>query len=289
MLLVQIAIAGLQTGLLYALMGAGFSLVFGTTRIFHVAHGATFVIAGYAFVACENAGMPTSLGVMAAFIMAVVFGLLLDIFIYRPIQRDRGSFFTVFVAAFGVVIVVQSAMEFFFGREPQTVDSAMTHAIEIAPNLFVAPIFPVIIAIAVISLGAVASFLKWTNVGLSLRALSDSPGLVQAFGLSPRKASSLAFAIGSALTVPPAILTAMTNGVSPAGGAHVMLISLAATIVGGIGSLVGAVAAGILLGLAENGAIAVFDTQWSEAAGFVVLFAFILVRPSGLLGRGVAR
>ncbi len=289
MLVIQIIIAGLQTGLLYALMGAGFSLIFGATRVFHAAHGATFVVSGYAFVTCLKLGLPLWIGALAAMLFAVAFGLLLNALVYRPIQRDRGSFFTVFVAAFGSVIVVQSAMEFFFGREPQTVGSSMTRSVEVLPHLFVAPIFPIILVIAVISLGAVASFLRWTSVGLSLRALSDSPSLVEAFGLDPKKASNLAFGIGSALAAPPAILIAMTNGINPAAGAHVMLISLASTIVGGIGSLVGAVAGGILLGLAENGAIAVFDTQWSEAAGFVVLFAFIIIRPSGIFGARITR
>jgi branched-chain amino acid transport system permease protein len=288
-LLLQIGIAGLQTGLLYALIGAGFSLIFGTTRIFHAAHGATFIISGYAFIACTRARLPLSIGILTALVCAVVFGVLLNALVYRPIQRDKGSFFTVFVAAFGIVIVVQSAMEFLFGREAQTVSSSLTRSIEVASGLFVAPSFLVIFVVTVVSLGAVAAFLKLTNAGLSLQALSDSPDLVQAFGLNPKKASTLAFALGSALAAPPAILTAMTNGISPAGGAHVMLISLAATIVGGIGSLIGAVIAGLLLGLAENGAIAVFNTQWSEAAGFIVLFAFILLRPSGVFGAGVVR
>jgi branched-chain amino acid transport system permease protein len=87
--------------------------------------------------------------------------------------------------------------------------------------------------------------------------------------------------------VPAAILTSASAGLNPAIGHHVMLISLAATIVGGVGSLRGAACAGLLLGLAENMALLWFPPQWSEAVTFVVLFLFILFRPSGFFGRPV--
>ncbi len=89
--------------------------------------------------------------------------------------------------------------------------------------------------------------------------------------------------------MPGAVLSAATSGLQPSVGPHVMLVSLAAAIVGGIGSLRGAVLAGILLGVTEALVVSVLDTAWSEAAGFVLLFGFILFRPSGLLGHAVAR
>ncbi len=85
------------------------------------------------------------------------------------------------------------------------------------------------------------------------------------------------------------MLTAAITGLQPAVGAHVMLISLAATIVGGIGSVTGAALGGLLLGVAENLSVTLLNTQWSEAASFIVLFAFIVLRPRGLFGFSVAR
>jgi branched-chain amino acid transport system permease protein len=118
--------------------------------------------------------------------------------------------------------------------------------------------------------------------------LSDNPELVRTFGLDPRRIEAIAFAIGSLLVVPAAIITSATTGLNPSVGHHVMLISLAATIVGGIGSIPGTVLAGVLLGLAESMALLVVDSQWTEAVTFAILFAFIIIRPSGLLGRTVA-
>ena len=99
--------------------------------------------------------------------------------------------------------------------------------------------------------------------------------------------STIVFALGSLLVVPAAIITGVSSGLNPAMGHHVMLISLAATIVGGVGSLRGAACAGLLLGLAENLALAYFEPQWSEAVTFIVLFLFILFRPSGFFGRAI--
>jgi branched-chain amino acid transport system permease protein len=289
MLILQLLASGIQTGVLYGLTAAGFALIFGATRVFHVAHGATFVLAGYAFVQGAQAGLPWPVSCLLALVVAVGFGLFMDAFVYRPIQRHEGSFFTVFVAAFGAGIAVQNLIQFFFGRGSVSVSTPLTRATEILPGLYLAPVFWVAIGVSIALFVLVTLFLERTNAGVGLRGLSENPELLRAYGLSSRKLSALAFGIGSALTVPGAILTAATSGLQPAAGAHVVLISLAAAVVGGIGSLRGAALAGLLLGITENLVVSVLDTQWSEAAGFMVLFAFIIFRPSGLFGQAVRK
>jgi branched-chain amino acid transport system permease protein len=289
MLLTQLAAAGIQTGLLYALTAAGFALIFGTTRVFHVAHGAAFLMAGYAFLKTVEAGVPWPLASLAATAVAAAFGLFMDALVYRPIQKHEGSFFTVFVASFGAGIAMQALIQFCFGSGLATLSVPLTRAAQILPGLYIAPVFWVALAVAVAVFAAVSLFLERTRAGLGLRALAENPDLLRAYGLSARRLSALAFALGSALAVPGAILTAVTTGIQPADGAHVMLVSLAATVAGGIGSIRGAALAGLLLGVVENLVVSVVDTQWSEAASFVVLFGFILFRPSGLMGRAGAR
>ncbi len=285
MLLLQLAVSGIQTGLIYALTAAGFALIFGATRIFHVAHGATFALAGYAFLESTAAGLGWPLACLVSMIVAIGFGLFMDACVYRPILRQEGSFFTVFVAAFGMVVVVQSLLELAFGRSFVAYSSPLTRATAVVPGLYIAPVFWVVIGVTAVILLLTGVFLSSSRAGIGLRALSENPELLRAFGLSARQLSALAFALGSALAVPGAILTAATTGLQPSVGPHVMLISLAAAMVGGIGSLRGAVAAGVLLGLTESLVIAFLDTEWAEAAGFVLLFGFILFRPSGLLGQ----
>ena len=122
MLLLQLLINGIQLGALYALTAAGFSLIFGSTRIFHFAHGSAFAIAAYLFYffyAVAGAGWPVA--ALAATAAAVVFGVAVDRFIYAPIQRHEGSFFTVFVASFGVAIVVQNLIGVLYSPQAMAV------------------------------------------------------------------------------------------------------------------------------------------------------------------------
>ena len=286
MLLLQLLFNGLQLGAIYALTAVGFALIFGSTKVFHVAHGAAFTLAGYLFWWSINSQKwHWAAGLALATVVVVAFGLFMERFIYRPIQRHEGAFFTVFIAAFGTQIIVQNLVGTVFGRGFETVTVDLSKAVELAPGLFVAPIAGVAMLVAVVFFIGLNLFLTRTLVGTGLRALSDNPDLVRVFGLEPTRLAQVAFALGSALVVPAAALTAMSQGINPGIGAHIMLISLAATIVGGIGSLKGAAYGGLLLGLAESMAIWKLDPQWSEAVTFIILFVFIIFRPAGFLGR----
>ena len=277
MLLLQLLINGLQLGAIYALTAVGFSLIFGATKIFHVAHGAAFTIAAYLFWWANSVlGAPWPLAGALAVAAAVVFGLF---------QRHEGAFFTVFIAAFGVQIIVQNLIGTVFGRGFVSVTTPLSHSLQVVPGLFIAPVAAIAIVVAVVCFTGLTFYLSRTHTGMAMRALSENPDLIRVFGLDPGRVAQYAFAIGSAIVVPGAIFTAMTAGLNPAVGAHVMLISLAATIVGGIGSLRGAACGGLLLGLAENLALWRLDPQWSEAVTFVVLFLFIIFRPAGFFGR----
>lgn len=289
MLFLQLLVNGFQVGALYALIAVGFSLIFGSTKVFHFAHGATFTIAAYVFYEVfVIMGGHWLLGTLAASVAAVVFGVLLDRLVYEPIRRSNGSFFTLFVASFGVGIVVQNLIGIVFGRGFVSVPSSLASSIEVIPGLYASPLAGIAILCAIIAFALLQYLLVRTHAGIGMRALSENAELVRVYGLSPRRLSTLVFALGSLLVVPAAILSGATSGLSPSVGHHVMLISLAATIVGGVGSLRGAACAGLMLGMTENLALLYLGSQWSEAVTFIVLFIFILVRPAGFFGRHTA-
>ena len=152
MLFVQLLVNGLQTGALYALIAAGFSLIFGMTRVFHAAHGATFTIAGFIFYECYAVlEWVWPLAVIAAMLAAGIFGILLDRYVYAVIQRHEGSFFTLFAASFGAAIVVQNLISIVFGRGLVTVSTPLSKSLEVLPGLYIAPIAGVIIVCAIVS------------------------------------------------------------------------------------------------------------------------------------------
>jgi branched-chain amino acid transport system permease protein len=284
MLFLQLLIDGIQLGALYALMAVGFAIIFGSTRVFHYAHGATYVIVGYLFYFTgERLGFPWWIAAVLAAAAGVLFGVALDRFVYRPIQRDEGSFFTVFVASFGVAVVVENVIVILFGASFVSISTPLTHGDEVF-GLVVSRLGVFAVAAAIMLFAFLNWFLARTDVGVALRALSENPELVRGFGLNPRRLSQYAFAIGSLLVAPAALVATCITGLTPAAGHRVVLISIAATIIGGIGSLRGAGLGGLILGLAESLAIWRFSTGWAEAVAFVILFCFILLRPAGLFG-----
>lgn len=288
MLPLQLLIDGIGVGALYALMAVGFAIIFGSTRVFHYAHGATFTLASYSFLFClQTLGWPWWAAVLASAVSAVVFGVAMERFIYRTIQRDRGSFFTLFVASFGAGVVVENAIAVIFGTGLMSVTTPLTQMHSFLPGLGISWLGVVSIVLTLVIFAGISWYFERTDTGMLLRALSESPELVSGFGLSRHRAATVAFALGSLMVVPAAvILTAMT-GVTPSSGHRVMLISLAATIIGGIGSLRGAGIGALILGVAESLSFWKLPTGWGDAVSFVILLGFILLRPSGLLGAKV--
>ena len=288
MLYLQLLVNGIQTGALYALIAAGFSLIFGMTRVFHAAHGATFTIAGFVFYECYQVfELGLVLSVLGSALAAGLFGTLLNRWVYVVIQRHEGSFFTVFAASFGAAIVVENLIAIFFGKGLMTVSTDWSRSVEMIPGLFVAPMSFVAVVVAIICFAVLHGLFTHTSLGVALRALGENPTLIDVCGLNQRDLGKYAFLIGSVIVVPAAVLTATTSGLSPSMGHHIMMISIAATIVGGVGSLKGAAMAGMLFGLAENLSLAFFEPQWSEAVTFVILFLFIIFRPGGFYGRAI--
>ena len=212
MLFLQLLINGIQAGALYALIAVGFSLIFGTTRIFHFAHGATFTIAAYVFYHLYAVmHLHWSVAVLACATAAVLFGLALNRWVYIPIQKHEGSFFTVFVAAFGVSILVENLCGMVFGRSYVSVDTPLSRSVEIVHGLYVSPLSGVAIVIALLFFGGLHVFLMRTHTGMALRALSDNPELVRAYGMSPRRLSMSVFALGSLLVVVPGLVTTVAG------------------------------------------------------------------------------
>jgi branched-chain amino acid transport system permease protein len=284
MLLLQLILDGVQSGAIYALMAVGFAIIFGTTRAFHYSHGAAYLIAGYAFYfGVAVLELHWLLSLMLSLMLATAFGAFVQLVVYRPIQRDAGSFFTMFVASFGVAVVVENLIAMYFGSGFLSVTSPFSRA-ENYFGVYISKLGMTIIVVAPVIFLFLTAFFERTRVGLALRGLSDNPDLVAVFGLSSRRLCLIALMLGSALIVPAAVFQTMTAGLTPSAGHRVMLISLAATIIGGIGNPRGAGIGGLLLGIAESLSFWKLPSGWSDAVTFLILLAFILLKPSGLLG-----
>ncbi|GAB3673759.1 branched-chain amino acid ABC transporter permease [Salinisphaera aquimarina] len=282
--LLQLFIEGVAAGSLYALAAVGFALIYATTRTFHFAHGATMLLAAYAFYQAVSVWQwPAALAVFAALLVAVVFGVGVDRFVYQPMRRTDASFLTIFAASFGVLIVATNLVVLLFGNSFYSVNSTLSQGFLVGP-VFLSRANILAFVVAVVLIFALQWFIHATRTGVVLRAMMDDPALVGIFGLGDRRYSTIAFAIGSALIVPAAILTSYTSGLQPSMGAVITLLAIAGAIVGGIGNLWGAALGGLLLGIAENLGVWQLSSSWKPAITFGVLLLFLMIKPDGLLG-----
>lgn len=281
MLALQLLINGIAVGALYALAAVGVALIFWSTRVFHIAHGATYLIAAYTYVALYETSMPLAL--VASVLGAAVFGWGVNKFVYRPIQRARESFFTLFVASFGVLIVVANAISLWAGSGPKSLP-ALFGRLHIG-FLQITWVSIIAIVVAVIFLFGLQFFLEKSETGVGLRAMADNVELVDLLGLNRRRYAAVAFILGSVLVVPAAILTTYVQGLTPQMGLKIATIALIVSIAGGVGSLAGAVVGAILLGVVENVSTLWVNASWGEAVGFSVLLAILVFRPSGIIPR----
>jgi branched-chain amino acid transport system permease protein len=283
-LLLQLLVNGVALGGLYALVAVGFALIYGSTRVFHFAHGSAYLLAAYSYYwALAVAGTAWPIALVAATVVATLFGLAVERWVYRPMRGGRQSFLTVFVASFGVFVAVENAVLLAFGSRFYTLPSSLSRVFELGP-VVVSPVDLLSIAGSAVLLILLHLFLTRTGTGLALRAMADNPELLNGVGLDRNRYARIAFALGSALSAPAAVLASYVAGLTPGMGSSAMLIALAATIVGGVGSLAGAALGALLLGVAENVGIWRLPANWREAIAFAVLLVFLLVRPSGVLG-----
>jgi branched-chain amino acid transport system permease protein len=287
-LALQLLATGLVVGSLYALCALGWGLIYGTTLHFHVAHGAVFSLAAYyAYVAQKLLHLPLLLAVVLAILTAAASGLLIDLLLYQRLER-RGAFRTsIFIASLGLLILIENTLAIVFTPDPMRMDiGALNTSIVLGP-VFLTYLHVLTLLLAALGYVALMLFLKRTRWGQAIRAVSSSSEMARTIGIDTNRVHWITYAVGSALAAPAGILVAMDVGAEPFRGTRFVLLASVAVIMGGIGSIPGALIGGLFLGLLENLGIWKLPSEWQSAISFGVFLLFILVRPRGFFGRTV--
>jgi branched-chain amino acid transport system permease protein len=287
-LVLQLLATGLVVGSLYALCALGWGLIYGTTLHFHVAHGAVFTLAAYfAYAGQRHLGLPLVLAGALAIAAAALVGLLIDLLLYQRLEARGAVRTTVFIASLGLLIVVENVVALVFGPDPLRLDvGGLATAIEIGP-VFVTWLHVVTVALALAGYLALMAFLTRTRAGRAVRAASSSPEMARTVGIDLGRIHLLTYALGSAVSAPAGILVAMDVGAEPYRGTQFVLLASVAVILGGIGSIPGALLGGVFVGLLENLGVWQIPSEWQSAISFGVFLVFIVVRPRGFFGRAV--
>ena len=287
-LFLQLAATGLVVGSLYVLCALGWGLIYGTTLHFHVAHGAVFTLAAYyAYAAQKFLGLPLAIAVIAAIVAAALSGVLIDLLIYQPLERRGAIRTTLFIASLGLLTLIENVLAIIFTPDPLRMDvGRLADAVQFGP-VFLTRIHLVSMATAILGFLALMAFLKYSLLGRAIRAVSSSPEMARTVGIDIKRVHLLTYAVGSAISAPAGILLAMDVGVEPYRGTTFVLLASVAVIMGGIGSIPGALLGALFLALLENLGVWKIPSEWQSSISFGVFLIFIVVRPRGLFGRKI--
>jgi branched-chain amino acid transport system permease protein len=280
--LINVIVQGVLVGGLYAMFAAGLSLIFGVMRLVNIAHGDLIVLAAYlALVVAETLGVNplVSLFIVVPLMAGIGYGLQ-RLVLNRTLGDDL---LPPLLVTFGLSVIIQNALQEIFTATPQKLQAG---EIEIASfrliegiSIGVLPLLQLALAIAVI--GALQFIFYRTALGRAFRATSDNPSVAQLMGLDNRHVFALAMALSLAVVAIAGVLLAVRANFDPAIGPARLLFGFEAVIIGGLGSLWGTLAGGILLGVAQ--AIgAHLDPGWQILAGHLAFLVVLAVRPEGL-------
>lgn len=283
MLFLQLLINGIVIGSQYALVAVGFSMIFSITRIFHIAQGATYLLAGYVCLeVSQRLHLGLVLGIIAALGAAVVFGFIMQEGLYRAIAHAEHALFALFVGSFGIVVVVDNLVSWAFGDNVVQIIPSLSRNVAIGSlQVSVGGLVGIGLTIAVIL--ALWLLLGRTRIGTLLRALASDEELFDMTYGSARHYRRIAFALGSLLVVPGVLMIGSIQGLQPSDGITIGTILIAVTIVGGIGSLTGAAISGLAVGIIENLAQWKLSIGWDPVVTYGLIVVLMLLKPNGLL------
>jgi len=278
-------INGLNLGSIYALMALGYTMVYGIAKMLNFAHGDIIMVGAYTLsLVMTNLGMPPVVAILASVIVCSALGITIEKIAYKPLRN--ASPLTVLITAIGVSYFLQSVALLLFGSNKQKVDSAITiPGIKIGA-LELTGVSIVTLGVTILIMVGLTLFIKKTKMGKAMLAVSEDKGAAQLMGINVNQTISITFAIGSALAAVAGVLFVSSYGfVGPYTGSLPGIKAFVAAVLGGIGSIPGAMIGGILLGIIESLSKAYISTNLSDAIVFAVLIIVLLVKPSGLLGK----
>jgi branched-chain amino acid transport system permease protein len=290
--LAQQLLNGLFLGAVYALFAVGYTLVFGVLDILNLAHAAIFTAAAFAAFSLVAAGVPLPLAFLIAAVMAGIIGILLDRVAFAPLRARNAGTLVPLISSIGVAIIIGAILRGIYGVDERHftlggVDTATT--IHAGPVTFTS--VEVAIFVAALGLMLVLSWiLRATTLGRRIRAVAEDRIAAALLGVDLERTIAATFFIASSLGGAAGILTGLEyNSVTLDMGGPIELKGLAVIILGGMGSVTGAVIGGFILGAVETLAIAWGLSAWRDAIVFGVMFVLLVLRPTGLFGKRALR
>ena len=297
--MLQLVADGLIQGAMVSLGAIGLTLTYSILRFANFTQGelvtggayaALIALAGFSGVSPglgSIAGLSFGWPMLAALVVGMLamggLALALEWLLFGRLRR-HGSAITLVIASFGASLALRNLFAFAFGPQPRYFSRNLQIAIPVLPGMRVTPDQLFVIGLTAVLVVALHLFLTRTTLGRAMRATAENPSLAMLIGIDVRAVVRWTWLLGAALAAVAGVFLGITVQIRPAMGFDLLLPLFAAAILGGIGNPHGAVLGGLLIGLAESLSVPWVGSEYRQAVGFLVMLAFLLWRPQGLLG-----
>ena len=277
---------GLQTGSVYALVALGYSMVYGIILLLNFAHGDIIMVGAYtAFYAMTAFHLHPILSVVLAVVTSTLLGVVIEKVAYTPLRSAPRL--SLLITAIGISFLLENGAQLLFGADTKSMDTLVPGNVSFG-SVTISYTAILTIIVAVIAMVTLTLLVQKTKLGKAMRAVSEDMGAAQLMGISLNKTISFTFAVGSALAgIGSVLYICAYSQASPTMGSMLGLKAFVAAVLGGIGSIPGAMIGGFAIGLLEALVAAVGLSVWKDAVVFAILIVVLLVKPSGIMGHPV--
>ncbi len=295
----QFIVDGLLTGSMIGLGAIGVTLTYSILRFSNFAHGDFMAWGTYATLAVVSAigavfgkiapigplsfGWPLIVAAIVAMGFTGVLALALDKVLFARL-RAKGQSIIVVMASFGASMALRSLLEFLFTSRPTYFSRAIQIAMPVGLGIRITPDQIALLIVTALLVFGVHVLMTRTQTGRSMQALSQNPALARVVGIDVAKVVRVTWLIGGGLACVAGVMIGILVQIRPLMGFDMLLPMFAAAILGGIGSVPGAVLGGLIIGLAEAAAVQLVGAEWRAAISFIILMAVLFIRPIGLFG-----
>ena len=276
----------LQLGSIYALVALGYSMVYGIIMLLNFAHGDIIMVGAYAtyYAVCQF-GLPPLAAVLLAVLLSTLLGVLIEKAAYTPLRSAPRL--SLLITAIGVSFLLENGAQLLFGADTKSmVKTPLISGTLNIGGVTIALSSIITIAVSVIAMITLTFLVQKTKLGKAMRAVSEDMGAAQLMGISLNRTISFTFAIGSLLAGIGAVLHVGSYfQASPMMGSMLGLKAFVAAVLGGIGSIPGAMIGGFAIGIVETLVTVARLSTWKDGVVFAILIVVLLVKPTGILGR----
>ena len=281
-LLLQVVVSGLAAGMVYALIALGFSLVYRTSRVINFAQGDFALLTAYLAYSMIAAGLPVVLACIIAVIGGAVIAGVLERVALRPLYRRPGV--VAILGTVGIAIVLEAVMRLIWGALPTTLPAVASTSPWLIGGIAITPLQVTMIAVGLVVAIVLSVTISRTRAGRAMRGCAQDPEVVALFGINVDLLYLASYVIGALIAGIGGVLIVPTLGLTPTAGLNLSVLGFSAAVLGGLGSVTGALVGGVVIGIVTDVVAVYLSSGYSTGVAFLIMAVILLVRVRGLFG-----